>query len=59
VRHPTLTIAISPQALKMLRSLATKGLYGRGLAGVAREFLYQGLRKHLVDEKIVVPKRKR
>jgi len=56
MRQPTIAVAISPQALKMLRSLATKGLYGRGIAGVAREFLYQGLRKHLVDEKIVVPK---
>lgn len=33
----------------MLERLAGRGIYGRGVAGVAREFLYAGLRKHLVE----------
>ena len=49
MRQPTITVAISPQALKMLRRLSRCGIYGRGVAGVARELLYAGLRKHLVE----------
>jgi len=49
MRQPIITIAISRQALKMLQSLATKGVYGRGVAGVARGFLYAELRRFLVE----------
>jgi hypothetical protein len=49
VRQPRVTIAISPQAMRMLERLARYGLYGRNVAGVAREILYAGMRKHLVE----------
>lgn len=47
--HPRLTLSISPQAMTMLQKLVPYGLYGRNVAAVAREFLYAGLRKHVVD----------
>ena len=50
MKQPRLTLAISPQALKMLERLAACGIYGRGVAGVAREFLYAGLRAHLTQD---------
>jgi hypothetical protein len=49
VKQPELRIRVSKQAMAMLRSLAARGLYGRGIAGVARGFLYAELRRFLVE----------
>lgn len=47
-------VTLSPQAMTMLERLARAGLYGRGVAGVARGFIYAGLRQFTVEEKLKV-----
>jgi hypothetical protein len=57
VKRHEVRVTLSPQAMTMLERLARAGLYGRGVAGVARGFIYAGLRQFIVEEKLEVRKR--
>lgn len=50
-RTEQITIATTPQAVKILRWLAAKGLHGKNEADVAEELLRERLRDFVEQEK--------